>query len=101
MTVADYKKQIKDRFIEGQEIFVYLKPEEKKEAVPVKVRIIAFYTNHVLTERRGFKESYTYYEFERVTRQPAKKGESGLFIIPEAVTRRKWSASHHKKKKHY
>jgi hypothetical protein len=65
------------------------------------VKIISFYDNHVLTERKGFKESYTYYEFERVTREAAAKMNGTELFIRDTVVKRKWSASHHKKKKHY
>lgn len=101
MTAADYKKHIQDKYHAGQEIDIYLKPEEKKAAVPVKIKIIAFYDNYILTERKGFRECYSYYEFERVSRAAARAAGDEFYIIPDALVKRRWSASHHKKKKHY
>jgi 3-methyladenine DNA glycosylase Tag len=40
----------------------------------LKVKILGFYPNFVLTERNGFKECFTYWDFEQLT--AVKKGEA-------------------------
>jgi hypothetical protein len=67
MTVEDIKKEVKKKFRLGQPVNLKIKDNDKPETNTIKVVILSFDTNSVLIERNGFKESYRYWDFLRMT----------------------------------
>lgn len=66
--------KIQQRYKIGQTVNMRQRNDDGKILKRFKVKILGFYPNFVLTERKGFKECFTYWGFEQLT--AIKKGEA-------------------------
>jgi hypothetical protein len=83
LTITELKNEIAGKYSVGQEITLWIREGERSEPSPVKVKILGFYPNHVLIERKGFKEGYSFFDLLRLSVKPAKKP----VVIPKKLTR--------------
>ena len=67
MTVEDIKKEVKKKFRLGQPVNLRIKDNDNQETNTIKVVILSFDNNSVLVKRNGYKESYRYWDFLRMT----------------------------------
>jgi hypothetical protein len=54
---------VKSKYHEGQTVTIWINTDERGHSEPAEVKIIKFNPSSVLVERRGFKESYTYWDW--------------------------------------
>lgn len=87
MNTAELREEVQKKFHEGQEVILWIMDGERGDPEPVKVKIITFNPNSVLVQRKSWKESFTYFEFLRLSIKPDKRPK-----IPEALSRR---VAHH------
>jgi hypothetical protein len=72
LKVSEIKEEVQKKYHEGQEVILW-NDEERGEPVPYKVKIITFNPNSVLVQRKSWKESYTYFDFMRLSVKPDKR----------------------------
>lgn len=82
LSITEIKEQIINKYHEGDEITLWLSEGERGEPKPNKLRILKFNPNGVLMERRGIKETYSYWEIKTLSTKPLKNKE---IVIPEIV----------------
>lgn len=82
MNSNDYRNMVKGRYKVGQMVSFRIKEADRHGGVEIRVKIIGFYPDFILTERNGCKESYRYLEFLQLT---SKMKEEKL--KPETVGR--------------
>jgi hypothetical protein len=69
LTAEELRQEIYSRYCVGQVINMRKRdPNTDKIVKQFKVTILEFYPYFVLTERDGFKESFTYQDFKSLTR---------------------------------
>jgi hypothetical protein len=61
------REKIQRRYKPGQIIRMCRRDDKGNIIKRYKVKIIDFYPYHVLVERNGFRESYTYWDMEQLT----------------------------------
>jgi len=61
------KDKIIKRYAVGQVINLRQRDKDGNIIKRFKVKVIEFYRHFILTERRGIKECFTYWDFERLT----------------------------------
>ena len=66
--------KIQQRYKIGQIVNMRRRSDDGKILKRFKVKILGFYPYFVLTERNGFRECFTYCDFEQLT--AIKKGEA-------------------------
>ncbi|MDF2844761.1 MAG: hypothetical protein K0R00_3187 [Herbinix sp.] len=67
MTIEQIKHIVRSKFKIGQKVTLTLNVTEKNEGDKIKVKILRFYPNFVLTEKNGTKESFRYWDFLKAT----------------------------------
>lgn len=83
MTLEDIKNKVVEQFSEGQEIYMKLNEDDRALNIKIKVKILKYYPNHVLTEHNGYKECFTYRDIYRKTRDFKSKD----MVIPDKLKR--------------
>ncbi len=63
MKHAEIREIVKSKFHIGQKVTLKLNDAERYGGDKIVVKIIGFYPDNVLVERKGFKESFRYFEF--------------------------------------
>ncbi len=87
MTVAEIREVIQKKYHEGQEVIIWIMDGERGNPEPVKIKIITFNPNSILVQRKSWKESFTYFDFMRLSMKPDKRPK-----IPETLGNRR---AHH------
>lgn len=77
MTREDLKLKVINRFEKGDKAILKTRDREGKIVERIKVTIIEFYPSHILVERKGYKESYTYWDFIKMTSEPGEEKRLG------------------------
>lgn len=85
MTTSDIKKDVQKHFNIGQAVTIRLDDDDRATVKSAKVIIKKFYPNHVMVERNGFMESYTYWDFRMKTRPKELKNK---IILPKEFSSR-------------
>jgi hypothetical protein len=67
MTIADLRRIVTKKFHIGQKVTLSIKDVEKYGGDKITVRILDFNPECVLTERKGIKESFRYWDFLKAT----------------------------------
>jgi hypothetical protein len=90
LTTAEIKNQVTCKYQEGQQITLWIMKGEKGTPTPIKVKILTFNPNSVLTEHNGYKESFSYWEVKTLSAKPLAKDKE--VFIPEKLK----AEGHHK-----
>lgn len=88
MTISEIREAVQKKYQEGQEVTLWILDGERGNPEPVKVKILTFNQNSILVQRKYWKESYTYFEFSKLSVKPDKRP-----VIPEKLKRHK--GAHH------
>lgn len=83
MTALEIKNQVMKKFQEGQTITLRVDDDERSANRIVKVKIVKFYPNHVLTESTGHKDCYTYHDIMHMSSVPNKQAKE--VVIPDRL----------------
>lgn len=67
MKIADIRKYIKSKYRLGQQVTLKINDCERYGGDKITVTIVGFYPESILTERKGFKESFRYWDFLKMT----------------------------------
>lgn len=92
LTAIEIKNQVVNKYQEGQAITLWLTEGERGEAKPNKVKILKLNPNGVLVERKGNKETYSYWEIKTLLSKPIKR--DAALEISEPLIKRKIGAYH-------
>jgi hypothetical protein len=83
LNIAELREEVQKKFHEGQELILWIIDGERGDPEPVKVKIITFNPDLVLVQRKTWKESFTYFEFLKLSVKPDKRPK-----IPETLRKR-------------
>ena len=73
MNSTELRSKVIKMYHEGQTIILSTTDDERKVNHKIKVKILKFYPNHVMVERNGFKESFTYWDILHMAAEPKPK----------------------------
>jgi hypothetical protein len=83
MNRNEIREEVIKKFHEWQQIPIRIEGEGKRKFNCTTAKIVKFNPSTVLTEHDGYKESFTYWDFMRMTTQRViKQSET---IIPEKI----------------
>lgn len=78
MDSFEIRQKVIKKYKVGQQLSICLKDNGREERLKTEITILRFNPSTVLTEHNGYKESFTYWDFLKMT-VPKEIKESDLF----------------------
>jgi hypothetical protein len=88
MNRDEIRKEVIKKFHEEQQVPIRIELEGKRSYNCTTAKIVKFNPSTVLTEHNGYKESFTYWDFSRMT-APREIKQSAMYIPKNIINRKK------------
>lgn len=72
LTALEMRNEVVKKYREGQTVTIWIGTDDRGGSEPAAVKIIKFNPSSVLVERKGFKESFTYWDWLRMIKGAGK-----------------------------